>query len=245
MSLSHSIRPILTTLLLASLTGGISASSAAAAATSPPNTPSGPSSASPNPLHTHDTNLILNGDFEHISIGPGCWYNQTNSEVDSELADITAFGSAQEIDVMSNGTGCFGDPPQSGAVKLAIHRQEGGPVDAFSFTLSTPLVVGNVYMLTFYAEANTTFDPNIVPVLVGVSSVPTDFGMFVYSGLPSTQGWTALGTSFHAPINASYLTVMVDNVPRGWDHIDNFWLVAGGGTPTLQRSWGALKSIYR
>lgn len=191
-------------------------------------------------------NMLINGDFEVTTLAPGCYYNQDNTQVSAALLGITAYGGANEIDVMTDGTPClFVGPPQSGMVKLAIHLQSTGLTDEFSFALSSPVVAGGLYEVSCYAWAALNFDPNIGAVEMGLSSSPTSFGTLVFSDFPATTAWTPLSHTFTAPVNASYLTVRVGGPLMSWLHIDNFALVNAGPTRTAATTWGRLKSIYR
>jgi hypothetical protein len=226
----------------------------AAGADGPETAPRAISSGTPpratNPVAVQSTNMILNGDFENTTFAPGCYFNLSNAAVNAGLPNLTAFGNAQEIDVMTDGTSCgVNDPPQSGNSKLGISRQlsltHSGPVDAFSFDLSGPVVAGNTYTLRFYAEASTINSSSVGPVVVGISNDPTTFGTVVYSGQPAQNAWTLLGDTFTAPANASYLTVTVGNTLEGWNQIDNFSLIEGVPTSLADRTWGAVKRSYR
>lgn len=193
------------------------------------------------------TNLILNGDFEDSTIDPGCNFNLANDVVTAGMANITAFGDAEEIDVMNDGTDCgYAGPPQSGVSKLALHRAGiGGPVDAFSFELSEALVTGETYTIEFYAWANRDFDPDIGAVEIGASSSAASFGALVFtSGLPTETEWTLMSGSFAAPSAATYLTVRVEANADAWNHIDNFSLIRGT-SPTTEQTWGTIKTLYR
>src|SRR4051794_38380890 len=80
-------------------------------------------------------NLILNGDFEHNG-ATVTEYNLDNATFNAHVYHCTAFGTAQEIDLITGHP--YGLPPQSGSWKLALHREYNGPNDAFSFNLSAP-----------------------------------------------------------------------------------------------------------
>jgi hypothetical protein len=190
--------------------------------------------------------MILNGDFENHTFGPGCHFNLSNDNFNLGVSSATAFGDAQEIDLMADGTCSYGLPPQSGETKLGIHRQGAGqPVDAFSFDLSAPIVAGEPYKIEFYAHAELDFDPDIGDVEIGISTSPTSFGTLVFSGTPLTTGWTLLSATFLAPIAASHLTVRVQDGVDAWVHIDNFSLVPDGVISTDENTWGRIKTIYR
>jgi hypothetical protein len=234
------------TLLALALCASV-ASVAGAQATSPPVATTPQETAAVAPLPIHATNLILNGDFEVVALAPYCYFNQSNAVVTSALPGITAYGPASEIDIMNDGTSCgYLGPPQSGTSKIAIHRQSAGGIgDEFSFTLSAPIIAGNIYTVSFYAWSSLVNDPDVGAVDIGISGSATSFGTQVYSGIPTLTGWTPLGGTFTAPVNANYLTVRVALNAEAWIHIDNFILVAGAPTPAFGKSWGSIKSLYR
>ncbi len=174
-------------------------------------------------------NLILNGDFENNGASSS-QYNLSNALFNSLVSNATAFGSGDEIDLMTTDSP-YGLPPESGLWKAAIHKAGYpyyGTDDAFSFTLSSPALAGEQYTLSFYAQIVPTADnPGDGPVQVGLSASPTAFGALVFAGTPATNGWSHLTASFAAPFNALYLTVQVDpGADPTWVHIDNFSLTA-------------------
>lgn len=190
--------------------------------------------------------MLVNGDFEALTVAPGCYYNLSNAEVDASLSGIAAYGPAQEIDVMGDGSACiFGLPPQSGNVKLAIHKQSTGASDEFAFVLTSPVVAGQVYDVSCYAAADVTFDPNIGAVDIGVSNTPTSFGTLVFSNSPNIGTWTPLLHTFVAPVSGNFLTVRVGGPVQSWVHVDHFVLTPGGPVPTLRKNWAAVKASYR
>ena len=170
-------------------------------------------------------NLIINGDFE-INTASGCDFNLNNSLFNATVSNATAFGTAEEIDVMKDPAGCgFGSPPQSGDTKLAVHTQSaGGAFDAFSLELSAPVIAGQAYLLQFYAESVLDFDPNIAAVEVGLSNSATSFGTLIFSGTPGTGSWTMFSHTFTAPVGGTHLTVRPQLDAEVWNHIDNFSL---------------------
>ncbi|MCZ6765888.1 MAG: hypothetical protein O7D32_03065 [bacterium] len=192
------------------------------------------------------TNLILNGDFENSTFTPGCNFNQSNASITAGLANITAYGAATEIDEMSNGTSCgFAGPPQSGTVKLAIHRQSvGGSTDEFSFLLSSAVVAGTAYDISFYSWSDLSFDPDVGWVEIGLSSSAASFGTLAFSGTSGTTGWVLSSGTFTAPVNATYLTARVTASAEAWIHIDNFTLELAT-VPVEDLTWGGIKEMYK
>jgi hypothetical protein len=77
--------------------------------------------------------LILNGDFENNSAIVATNYNVPNAIMNGLLSDITAWGSASEIDLIEDLA--FGLAPQSGNWKIGMNSQEDSPYDALSFAL--------------------------------------------------------------------------------------------------------------
>ena len=172
-------------------------------------------------------NLIVNGDFEDHT-GLPCQDNLSNDSFNLVVANATAFGGAQEIDVYSDPAGCYGLPAISGSTKVALHsRRSTGGVDAFSFDLSAAVTSGASYTLSFWVQTVTDFDPQIPDVEVGLSNSPTSFGALVYTATPPTPDqWRHFSTTFVAPVDATWLTVRVGQ-GGGWDHVDGFTLLAG------------------
>jgi len=170
-------------------------------------------------------NLFLNGDFENNTAGT-TQFNLSNAAFNSLMADTTAFGTAQEIDIIT-GTD-FGIAPESGNWKLGIHTQTGGAFDAFSMTLSSSLVSGNSYSLQFFGAL---FPGLTSTIAIGVSTSPTDFGTLVFTGSPtSSTAWTQFNTTFSAPVSGSYITV--ENVNIGdYSFVDNFSLAGSTSVP--------------
>ena len=174
-------------------------------------------------------NLILNGDFENNGASSS-QYNLSNALFNSLVHNATAFGTGDEIDLMTSDSP-YGLPPQSGLWKAAIHKSgypNYGNDDAFSFTLSSPAVAGQQYALSFYGQLVATADnPGEGPVQVGLSVSPTAFGTLVFAGALATNGWSHVTATFAAPVNGLYLTVQIDpSATPTWAHIDNFSLTA-------------------
>ncbi len=173
--------------------------------------------------------MIINGDFEVYSGGP-CDTNLPNTSFTAMMANATAFGAANEIDVYANPP-CYGLPAVSGSRKISINRQDlsfGGFSDSFSFDLSPGVTAGSTYTLSFWLETDSSFTTGLGHVQIGLSTSPTGLGTLVYTGISSTYDtWEQFTTTFVAPISASYLTVN-ENEVNAWSHIDNFSLVPGG-----------------
>ena len=236
-------------LLLTPLSQAFSAGTSPA--TAPPNVAPSPAPAGGTQIQGIATSMLVNGDFETSSFNPNsCLFNLPNATLNAFIPGITAYGPADEIDSQKSPTNClFGGPPESGQTKLCLHRQSaqfGNIGDEFSFQLSSGVVSGSTYTITFYAWSVVSGDPDVGTIDIGLSSVATAFGTPVWTtGQPNTDSWTFMSTSFVAPVSASYLTVRVTPGLQAWIHVDNFALEPGGATAVTARTWGTLKVLYR
>lgn len=167
-------------------------------------------------------NLIMNGSFEHNS-AHGTIYNMSNAEFNATVERATAFGSADEIDLMDPSS-VYGLPPIDGLFKLGLHRREPGVgTDAFSFDLSSSIVVGTTYTISFWAHAVLDFSPGLSPIEIGISGSATSFGTSVYtSGSLSARSWSHFTGDFVATVGGDFLTVRPIDREETWAHIDDF-----------------------
>lgn len=168
-------------------------------------------------------NLTINGDFED-NTETLSQFNMGNSTFTTAVADATAFGTSEEIDLVTGAV--WGIAPQSGEWKLGLHQKYSNPtnVDAFSLDLSAAVVSGKYYALQFFAVGHT--DDPLGPVEIGLSDSATSFGTLIFSGTPAgTTEWTQFDYTFSAPVNASFLTVRNATVYDMYVFVDNFSLV--------------------
>ncbi len=199
------------------------------------------------PSSSERSNIILNGDFEATTIAAGCNFNLANATVTAGMSDIVAFGGADEIDVMNDGTSCgYASAPASGVSKISIHRTAvtGGVTDAFSFGLSSSIVAGTAYTIEFYAESNLDFDPDVGVVEVGISASDASFGTLAFVAASGTGGWTHVVGGFVAPVGGDYLTVRVADGYEAWIHLDAF-SVEEEATASESTDWSTIKALYR
>lgn len=178
-------------------------------------------------------NMILNGSFED-NTAVVTTYNLNNPVFNGLMNNVTAFGERDfrdgfgETDIMTFGGG-FGLDPVDGDwhIGLAVNGREG-PSDAFSFDLSSSIVAGTSYDLSFWAAANTTFSPGDGPLEIGISSSADSFGTLLYtSDALSFNRWSQHVTSLVAPVGGDYLTVRIlenPDDPITWAHLDGFVL---------------------
>ncbi len=175
------------------------------------------------------SNLVINGDFEAI-VGGGCQYNLTNASLNTVLSNATAFGLAEEIDVMTGGS-CYGAPAVSGVTKIALARKQFAPftADELSLHLSSPVIAGATYSLSLSVLRETSFGGTSGFVDVGVSSAPNITGASVFAASPALSNvWESFSVTFVAPVSGGYLTLSAGLNP-GWSHVDNVQLVLVSG----------------
>lgn len=171
-----------------------------------------------------NANLILNGDFENNS-ATGTLFNMSNPMFTSTVANATAFGTSEELDLVTSTD--FGIAPQSGNWKVGMHQRSNNSTnrDEFSLDLSAPLNAGSSYNLSFYAAGLSSNSLGLIEV--GVSGSATAFGSLVFSATPtSSAAWDLFQTTFIAPIAATHLTFSVSPVFDGYAFVDNATLDA-------------------
>ncbi len=154
-------------------------------------------------------NMILNGGFETntaITTSP----NVPNATLNTMISNFTAFGSGNEIDLVT--TGGFGIAPHGGDWKIGMNSQVGAPYDALSLDLSSSISSGSSYDLQLFLAGESA--GTLGPVEVGISSSATSFGTLVYSATPtSSTAWDQFDFTFVAPNNATYLTFRTSSSP--------------------------------
>jgi hypothetical protein len=175
----------------------------------------------------HGQGMIFNASFEDTAAA-GSRFNLTNDEFNALMADATAFGDsfgAGEVDIMLGGAG-FGDAPVYGQWKIGLAHDGGAEgVDAIALGVFEPILAGRTYDLTLVAQSVITADLAAVPLEIGVSSRPDDFGRLVLAtGTIGGSGWSHLALSFVAPAGGEYLTIRGTAVRDGWTHIDAVFL---------------------
>lgn len=152
---------------------------------------------------------VLNGGFEN-NTASGTQFNLSNVGYNSLVANSTAFGAAEEIDLVTT-TGFGAITPQTGAWMVGLHRNIVGDADALSLTLGTPVVMGQQYYLNFASAQYSA--ANAGTLEIGLSGSATSLGTYLLSATPgSDTTWTLYGYTFIAPVNASYLTLTVSGV---------------------------------
>lgn len=172
---------------------------------------------------TAQANIILNGSFENTTT-VSCSSNNSNASSDTAMSNVTAWGSAPEIDIYD--APCLGpNGPIDGAYKVHVANQPDGAVDAFSFDLSSPLISGTTYDLSFYAASQSIFSKSIGTIDIGAWSTANAFGTQVFSAtstlLDTCEFFSA---SIVAGVGANFLSVRKSNASHAWIALDAFTL---------------------
>lgn len=162
------------------------------------------------------TNLVLNGDFEH-NVAGSTQIDVDNSTYNGLMSDSTAYGMAQGIDIVTGGG--YGPAAISGDWKVNLRMQGSDSLDyeEISLGLSSALVSGTSYTLTFLAA----YSGQAGAVAIGISNSSTSFGNRILSVAPSTE-WTRYQYTFTGE-SGSYLTVRALD---GYMSVDDFTLSA-------------------
>jgi len=159
---------------------------------------------------------FVNGDFENNTAVVD-QINLSNIAYNSFMSSSLGFGSFGNLDIITSAV--YSGGPQSGNWFVAL---TGGGTDQLSLQLSSPLVQGNSYTITFFDKSDYTFIS--FPVEIGLSTTNSNFGILVYT-TPSAainSIWTQRTFTFVAPNNGQYITVSQQGVLGNWVNIDNF-----------------------
>ena len=165
---------------------------------------------------------FLNGDFE-INTAGFDQINLANVTFNSFMSNTTAFGTVENMDIVTSNTYC--GLAQSNAWFVCL---TGGETDAITMELSTPLIAGQEYTITFWDKGCGQFSSGPLSVKIGVSSSPTSVGTNVYTGpTPTESVWTQRTATFIAPSSDIYISASLISSGGGgdtgfWTQIDNF-----------------------
>ncbi len=169
----------------------------------------------------HSQNLILNGSFEH-NTATGNTLNLTSAwaSVVSDCFEVD--GGSMDL-ITGNNCGSASDGNW-----FVTCSPVGGlwPYLAFSFKLSTTLIQGAQYTLTFDKRF---CGPNTSPIDVGISSDSTLLGTVFHTfAAPLVNTWATETYIFQAPVAGQYLTANIGAAfSTGTVGLDRFSLEAG------------------
>ena len=174
---------------------------------------------------TEAQNLILNPGFENHSLTAQCYTNQPASFVTTSLDNVTAFygGSMDGIDIGVSTT-CYAGGANSGTTHIVVAGLSGPNMfESFSFDLSSPIMAGSEYSLSFYAANSNVANPESLKI--GVSAVANAFGtQTALVALGNNSAYTQYSTTFVAAASGNYLTIEPGALGNFWFGLDDFYL---------------------
>lgn len=167
---------------------------------------------------------FLNGSFE-ITSTTTCMYNLSNTNFNTRMSNVNAFGLAEEIDIQR--IDCYVPSIPDGNVVISLNaKPSNGAVDAISLDLSSPLIIGKSYKMTFSAFGNTSFSNTMATINIGCSttknnpSAPT-----IFTPVLVPNQWVSYSFDFIAPNDGKYITVIPVTNPASesaWTALDDF-----------------------
>jgi hypothetical protein len=175
---------------------------------------------------------FINGNFEINTYNNGCNYNNTDVNFNSNFTNVYAFGKAYapslggfvgEIDVQTNN--CYVNP-QNGywCIGLTSGLESVNDADAVAIELTSNLIIGQSYQLSFYVYGNTAFNNTISNIKIGLSNSNSAFGNLIYTAVPNANIWKNIVFNFIATQSSKYITVSGIPGNQSWNQIDNFTL---------------------
>jgi len=160
---------------------------------------------------------FLNGSFENNKGTVGTGYIFHGKVLDLFISNTYAYGDGYDL---------ISDNAQNGNWYVMLSG-DVTTADSISLKLSSPLVAGYCYTISFYEHLGKTWPQDIFDpgrILIGVSDIDTAFGKLIYADTSDvTETWIKRTFHFTAPFNASYITVTNSNKINGEAvSIDNF-----------------------
>jgi gliding motility-associated-like protein len=184
---------------------------------------------------------FLNGDFE-INTAGSDQINIGNAAFNGFMSNTIAFGSYGDMDIISSATYC--GLAQNGAWYVAF---TGSSTDAITMQLSSPLVAGTSYTITFWDRGcYGTYAASSPAVQLGVSTVPGAAGTPVYTApLPANGTWVQRTATFVAPVSGAYISVLLPAGGLGdWTQVDNFTFTTTTTTPPPVANFAASNTNF-
>lgn len=184
------------------------------------------------PIVTSTAQNFVNGDFEQNTFAVACAFNETNATFNANMPGCVAYGPGGsisqngEIDVMGGACTSYGPVGPIGTTRLGLagNNQTGG-VDALTLELTSPLVVGTAYTVSFWGHsvvAGLTVGAGRIEI--GTSSLAGNTGTVVgTSALLDTATWSFQQVRFTATAPHSFLSVATQQQNyRTWNWVDGF-----------------------
>ncbi len=175
-------------------------------------------------IPTSQSQSFLNGDFEKTTAPFGVdQINLSNAVFNTMMENTFAFGTYGDVDIINTPT--YSGAAQHGSWFVAL---TGGGTDKITMELSSALIAGKSYSITFWDKAGAGFQPQ--PIQIGVSDLKDSLGTMVYKGdMPLLGQWTKRSFSFTAPLSGKYISVELGGINNlyDWAQVDNFTIASG------------------
>lgn len=160
---------------------------------------------------------FINGDFESNNADTlnGDYINLTAQGFNDLMLNCHSYGTEPNIDILLEGI--YGSP-QNGQWFIAL---TGGESDRVNLELTTPLIMGNTYTISFYDKEFPSFD--VEPIKIGLSTAIDQIGEIIHTTDSLAQtSWTERSFTFVAPNNGQFISVFTEGSISNWVLIDNF-----------------------
>ncbi|MES2765870.1 MAG: T9SS type A sorting domain-containing protein [Bacteroidota bacterium] len=176
---------------------------------------------------------FINGDFEKHT-ATICDYNLSDDSFNSKISNVFAFGSkipgigfSGEMDYQTSG--CYLPNAYHGnwCLGLATTLPHGNSGDAVAIELSSPLVIGKQYTVSFAVYGNyNDFSPAEAKFDIGESFNNSDVGKVINTITAQNGKWSNIVFTFTASQASRFITVRILPVNDAWAQIDDFKFIS-------------------
>lgn len=171
--------------------------------------------------HSAISQTFLNGSFENNTLGLNDQINiASNSNFNAIMPNVNAFGTGCNLDIIQSAA--YGGLAQHCAWYVAL---TSGGTDAIALNLSSPLLSGTTYTMSFWDRKWQNISCN--PVQIGLSTSNNNVGTVIYTAPTAVNNtWTQRTFTFVAPNNGAWVTVIQAGPSNtsDWVQVDNFTL---------------------
>jgi len=154
------------------------------------------------------------------------------------MSDCYAFGSASQLDIVRNN--CTYGSAQQGFYFVGLAVDITNTLnDAFSMKLTSPLIAGHTYTLSFYNRKDSAYNSNQIEI--GYSADSLTFGTPIGTATALTTTWVMSSFTFTPAFNCQFITVRTIVGSYGWNFVDDFAITETTGLTESDPSTYALQ----
>jgi hypothetical protein len=169
---------------------------------------------------------FYNGSFETHTF-TACTPTVADIVFNSKMAHVKAFGrtfvsgygNVGKISIQDSGCSVI---PQDGEWCIGLHSAFNTTSDAIALELTSPLVTGMDYQLSFFLHGNTGFQNQQSPVDIGESINDFTIGNHIYRATPGYLSWQNVTFTFTASQASKHITAKIIPGYNSWAQLDNF-----------------------